>query len=232
MNEQIATSLALALNHQLAVPEIESLLEKPKHVTVGDVALPCFKLAKKLGKSPQTIAAEIKKNLKCDVIQSVDILGGYVNLFFNQSIITQQVLTKIVQEQQLYGTHVTNKGNVVFDFSSPNIAKPFSMGHLRSTVIGNALANIAEKNGYKAIRINHLGDWGTQFRMLINHLKEVYPNYLKELPPLSDLTAFYKEAKEKFDKDPDFNKKSQLTVVDLQQGDPDCRKAWETLCLQ
>jgi len=101
---------------------------------------------------------------------------------------------------------------------------------LRSTIIGESICRILEFQGHKVHRVNHLGDWGTQFGMLINHLKEVYPNYLKELPPLSNLTAFYKEAKEKFDKDPDFNKKSQLTVVDLQQGDPDCRKAWEALC--
>jgi arginyl-tRNA synthetase len=119
---------------------------------------------------------------------------------------------------------------LVVDFSSPNIAKEMHVGHLRSTILGESICRILELQGHKVHRVNHLGDWGTQFGMLITHLKEAFPNYMTELPPLSDLTAFYKEAKNKFDLDADFKKKSQLTTVDLQQGDADCRKAWEALC--
>ncbi len=227
MNEQIATSLAMALNHQLTGTEIELLLEKPKHVAVGDVALPCFQLAKKLGKSPQTIAADIKKNLQCDMIQSVDIVGGYVNLFFNQAIITQQVLTKIVQEQQLYGTHVANKGNVVFDFSSPNIAKPFSMGHLRSTVIGNALANLAEKNGYHAIRINHLGDWGTQFGKLIVAYKRWGQQQTIAAAPIEELLKIYVKFHEEAEQDATLIEEARAAFKALEDKDEEALALWQ-----
>lgn len=226
MNKQIANCLALALNHQVAEAEIVTLLEKPKHVDVGDVALPCFTFAKKLGKSPQTIAAEIQMNLKCELIQSVEIVGGYVNLFLNQSIITQQVLTKIVQEQHLYGTQVANQGNVVFDFSSPNIAKPFSMGHLRSTVIGNALANIAEKNGYHAIRINHLGDWGTQFGKLIVAYKLWGHQERIEAAPIEELLKIYVKFHEEAEHDASLIEQARAAFKALEEKDEEALALW------
>ncbi len=171
MNKQIADRIAVVLKQQITGgEEILSLLEKPKSLELGgDVAFPCFTLAKVWKQSPQSIAAQIASQLNHDSIERVQAVGGYVNIFLAQQQVTQQVLSKILRDKQQYGTISTKMGTVVLDFSSPNIAKPFSMGHLRSTVIGNALANIAEKNGYQAIRINHLGgDWGgTQFGKLI-----------------------------------------------------------------
>ena len=167
MHKQIAEILETALNGQLAQHEIEQLLEKPKHQNLGDIAFPCFTLAKKLRKSPQMIAQELAAKIKTPLIEEVQVVGGYLNLFLNKKIITQKVLSTIAQLKETYGQQEKQHKNVVIDFSSPNIAKPFSMGHLRSTVIGNALSNIAEKNGYTAIRVNHLGDWGTQFGKLI-----------------------------------------------------------------
>lgn len=107
---------------------------------------------------------------------------------------------------------------VVVDFSSPNIAKEMHVGHLRSTIIGESICRILEFLGHKVHRVNHLGDWGTQFGMLICHLKEAYPDFLTSLPVLSDLTAFYKQAKDKFDNNPEFKKRAQLMVVELQNG--------------
>ncbi|MFJ7666565.1 arginine--tRNA ligase [Lysinibacillus sp. NPDC097195] len=226
MNVEIATSLAKALNQQVEVTEMATLLEKPKHADVGDLALPCFKLAKILGKSPQTIAAEIEKNLKCDMIQSVTIVGGYVNLFFNQSLITQQVLKKIRKEQRLYGTNLTNKGNVVFDFSSPNIAKPFSMGHLRSTVIGNALANLAEKNGYHAIRINHLGDWGTQFGKLIVAYKLWGQQQTIAAAPIEELLKIYVKFHEEAEQDTSLIEQARAAFKALEDKDEEALALW------
>jgi arginyl-tRNA synthetase len=131
-----------------------------------------------------------------------------------------------------HGIHIEEdrRLTIAVDFSHPNIAKEMHVGHLRSTILGESLCRILEAQGHNVHRINHLGDWGTQFGMLINHLKEAYPDYQNNLPSLSDLTTFYKEAKKKFDTDADFKKKAQLTVVDLQRGDPECRKAWQALC--
>lgn len=226
MNLQIAKSIASALNNQVEVEEIEKLLEKPKHVDLGDFSLPCFKLAKKLGQSPQLIASNIQKNLTCDVIQSVEIVGGYVNLFLNQHIITQQVLKQIVKEQHLYGTSLTRKGNVVFDFSSPNIAKPFSMGHLRSTVIGNALANIAEKNGYNAIRINHLGDWGTQFGKLIVAYKRWGHQQTIEAAPIEELLKIYVKFHEEAERDTTLIEQARVAFKALEDKDEEALALW------
>ena len=123
-----------------------------------------------------------------------------------------------------------NPKKVLVDFSSPNIAKEMHVGHLRSTILGESVCRILEFNGHKVLRVNHLGDWGTQFGMLINYMKMEYPNFLEKMPDIADLTSFYKSAKEKFDKNPEFKKKSQETVVSLQSGDPECLNAWKIVC--
>ncbi|KOS64128.1 arginine--tRNA ligase [Lysinibacillus sp. FJAT-14222] len=226
MNTQIAKSIAMALNNELTVTEIQNLLEKPRNLDLGDVAFPCFTLAKKFGKSPQSIATDIQNNLSCDVIQEVQVVGGYVNIFYHQPTITQQVLNQIVKEKNLYGTHQASKGNVVLDFSSPNIAKPFSMGHLRSTVIGNALANIAEKIGYKAIRINHLGDWGTQFGKLIVAYKKWGDQQTIEAAPIEELLKIYVKFHEEAEQNDTLNEQARAAFKALEDGDEEALALW------
>ena len=139
--------------------------------------------------------------------------------------------------------HLSNPQTCVVDFSSPNIAKEMHVGHLRSTIIGEAVCRILEAAGHKVHRVNHVGDWGTQFGMLIQYLKEEYPDVcahmhdnddkaaaVVELPNITDLTGFYKNAKQRFDEDEEFKKQSQLNVVDLQSGDPECLQIWKMLC--
>jgi len=123
-----------------------------------------------------------------------------------------------------------DKSGVVVDFSSPNIAKEMHVGHLRSTIIGEAVCRILEYTGKTVERVNHVGDWGTQFGMLIQYLKEEYPNFHEDIPNITDLTAFYKNAKSRFDESAEFKKISQLNVVKLQAGDEECRKIWQVLC--
>ena len=120
----------------------------------------------------------------------------------------------------------------VVDFSSPNIAKEMHVGHLRSTIIGESVCRILEFNGFQVHRVNHVGDWGTQFGMLIQFLKEEYPDVGEsdELPNITDLTLFYKQAKQRFDESPEFKKTSQTNVVKLQSGDAECLKIWKMLC--
>ncbi|MFB7157812.1 arginine--tRNA ligase [Lysinibacillus sp. NPDC056232] len=227
MNTQIAKSIAVALNNELSVNEIQNLLEKPKNLDLGDVAFPCFTLAKKLRKPPHTIASDIKNNVNCDLIQEVQVVGGYVNIFYRQPTITQQVLSQIVKEKNLYGAKQESKGNVVLDFSSPNIAKPFSMGHLRSTVIGNALANITEKNGYKAIRINHLGDWGTQFGKLIVAYRKWGDQKTIEAAPIEELLKIYVKFHEEAEQDDLLNEQARTAFKALEDGDEEALALWQ-----
>lgn len=227
MNTQIAKSIALALNNELSVNDIQNLLEKPKNLDLGDLAFPCFTLAKKLRKSPNSIASDIKNNLSCDLIQEVQVVGGYVNLFYHQPTITHQVLSQIVKEKNLYGTQQESKGNVVLDFSSPNIAKPFSMGHLRSTVIGNALANITKKNGYQAIRINHLGDWGTQFGKLIVAYRKWGDQKTIEAAPIEELLKIYVKFHEEAELDDTLDEQARTAFKALEDGDEEALALWQ-----
>ncbi|MGE7694423.1 arginine--tRNA ligase [Lysinibacillus sp. NPDC094177] len=227
MHTQIAKSIAEALNNELSVNEIQNLLEKPKNLDLGDVAFPCFTLAKKLRKAPHSIASDIKNKLNCDLIQDVQVVGGYVNIFYHQPTITHQVLSQIVKEKNLYGTQHESKGNVVLDFSSPNIAKPFSMGHLRSTVIGNALANIAEKNGYKAIRINHLGDWGTQFGKLIVAYRKWGDQQTIKAAPIEELLKIYVKFHEEAEQDDTLNEQARSAFKALEDGDKETLALWQ-----
>jgi arginyl-tRNA synthetase len=122
------------------------------------------------------------------------------------------------------------KQRVLVDFSSPNIAKDMHVGHLRSTIQGDSICRIFEFLGNEVLRVNHVGDWGTQFGMLITELDDAFPNWINECPEISDLQSFYQNSKKRFDGEPEFKKKSQETVVKLQSGDEHCKKAWELLC--
>ena len=124
----------------------------------------------------------------------------------------------------------TKKQKVVVDFSSPNIAKEMHVGHLRSTIIGESICRILEYMGHEVVRANHVGDWGTQFGMLIAYMKETFPDYETNQPDIKDLDTYYKQARHRFDSDPNFKKISQETVVRLQAYDEDCIKAWKMIC--
>ena len=119
---------------------------------------------------------------------------------------------------------------VLVDFSSPNIAKNMHVGHLRSTIQGDSISRILEFLGYEVMRVNHVGDWGTQFGMLIEELNDKFPDFLTSSPNLGDLQTFYQNAKKRFDDEPEFKKKAQLNVVKLQSGEEQCVKAWQILC--
>ena len=125
---------------------------------------------------------------------------------------------------------VIDKKRVIVDFSSPNIAKEMHVGHLRSTIIGDSICRLLEFLEHDVLRLNHVGDWGTQFGMLIAHLQDRFPNYTEVSPPISDLQAFYKESKSRFDTDEDFKKRAYSCVVSLQSGDKNSLKAWHLIC--
>ena len=172
---------------------IYSFIQLTKDETNGDYSFPCFRLAKELKKSPQLIANEIKENLKIDgtSIEKVEIVGGYLNFYINKTIITKEVLNEISNSTNYGKSKIGNGKNIVIDYSAPNIAKPFHIGHLRSTVIGGALYNIYKYLGYNVTGINHLGDYGTQFGKLIEGYKLWGEEYDLEKDPINELTKIY-----------------------------------------
>ncbi|MFJ8066879.1 arginine--tRNA ligase [Psychrobacillus sp. NPDC096426] len=146
----------------------ENMIEIPMYAHLGDYALPCFPFAKKLRKSPVLLAQGLASSIQDESIEKVQAVNGYVNIFIKRTTFAHSILTTILNQGKQYGTsHIGAGGVVSIDMSSPNIAKPFSMGHLRSTVIGNSIALLHEKSGYQPVKINHLGDWGTQFGKLL-----------------------------------------------------------------
>ncbi len=196
-------------------------------------------LAKPLGQPPRKIAEAVVEQLKADpafteLCQDPQIAGpGFINLTLKPERLAAEVQARL-GDQRLGVPAVEQAAPVVVDFSSPNIAKEMHVGHLRSTIIGDSLARVLEFRGHPVLRLNHVGDWGTQFGMLITHLKQVAPEALDtaDAVDLGDLVAFYREAKKRFDEDEAFQTTSREEVVKLQGGDPVSLKAWGLLCDQ
>uniref|UniRef100_A0A8D0QDM6 Arginine--tRNA ligase, cytoplasmic n=1 Tax=Sus scrofa TaxID=9823 RepID=A0A8D0QDM6_PIG len=180
--------------------------------------------------NPREIAENITKNLPDnEYIEKVEIAGpGFINIHLKKSFVSQQLTNLLVNGVQLPAIGANKK--VIVDFSSPNIAKEMHVGHLRSTIIGESMSRLFEFAGYDVLRINHVGDWGTQFGMLIAHLQDKFPDYLRVSPPIGDLQAFYKESKKRFDTEEEFKKRAYQCVVLLQSKNPDILKAWKLIC--
>lgn len=179
--------------------------------------------------TPGAVAEAIKDGLpQNEVFSSITVAPqGFVTVKLSEAWITQQCYECIINDVEY--TDAPRKRAVV-DFSSPNIAKEMHVGHLRSTIIGESMCRILEFCGHEVHRLNHVGDWGTQFGMLIEYMKEVFPNFMTQLPDIGDLQEFYKASKKRFDEDEEFKKKAQLSVVDLQSGGEFARKAWQKIC--
>ncbi|MGL5060883.1 MAG: arginine--tRNA ligase [Microcoleus sp.] len=192
-------------------------------------------LGKKLGKQPRAIASTIIENLDiADICETPEIAGpGFINLRLKPAYLEEQI-SAIAADPRLGIVKKETPQRVAIDFSSPNIAKEMHVGHLRSTIIGDAIARILEFQGRDVLRINHVGDWGTQFGMLIAYLREVHPEALTtaDALDLGDLVAFYRQAKRRFDEDETFKETARKEVVKLQTGAEDTNRAWKLLCEQ
>lgn len=222
-----AEEIALSLNGIMEFADIIKLIEQPKYDTQGDLAFPCFTLAKILKKSPLTIANELALDVSHPLFEKVVAEGPYVNCFYNKSVVSLKVMKTVIDKQANYGSSdMGQTKTVTLDFSSPNIAKPFSMGHLRSTVIGNSLANISEKCGYKSVRINHLGDWGTQFGKLITAYKVWGKESDVKSEPISELLKLYVKFHEEAKADPSLEISARLWFKKLEDGDEEAHKLW------
>ena len=215
---------------------IDPILVPTANPKFGDFqANVAMSLSKQLQTNPRAIATQIVDHLAVDdLCEPPEIAGpGFINLRLKTTYLAAQ-LKAIQADARLGIAPVKPPQRTIVDFSSPNIAKEMHVGHLRSTIIGDSIARVLEFMGHDVLRLNHVGDWGTQFGMLITHLQEVCPNALAdpEAVEIGDLVAFYKEAKKRFDDDDDFKTRSRNAVVGLQAGDGAARQAWKILCQQ
>lgn len=209
--------------------EITGYIEVPDNTSFGDYAFPCFKLAKQFKKAPQIIAQELKEKLVLnkEIIEKIEIVGGYLNFFINRQTLVRTVLEEIAYKKEEYGKQTIGEGkNIVIDYSSPNIAKPFHIGHLRSTVIGGALYNIYQFLGYHTIGINHLGDYGTQFGKLIEGYKRWGDEYHIEENPIDELTKIYVRINQLCKEDETVLQACRDNFKKLEDGDSYCTELW------
>lgn len=232
LNEVFATAI------QAAYPTLTSLpvvITESTKAAFGDYqcnsAMPICQIFKghNIKVSPRDVAVKVLENVPMSpLISKMDIAGaGFINIFLSKEYATSAIKSILEDGVQ---PPPAKRMRVVVDFSSPNIAKQMHVGHLRSTIIGDSVSRLVEYLGHDVLRLNHLGDWGTQFGMLIAHLEDRFPNFAKESPPIHDLQSFYKESKKRFDEDEEFKKRAYDRVVKLQSGDPICKKGWELIC--
>ena len=225
--ELIASELAKVID-SLDQDAILNLLEQPKTSDLGDIAFPAFSLAKVERKAPQAIAADIAEKIDQSAFEKVVATGPYVNFFLDKSKISDQVIKSVIEAGADYGQQDEGHGqNITIDLSSPNIAKPFSVGHLRSTVIGDALSNIFRKMGYNTIKINHLGDWGKQFGLLMVAYKKWGSKEAVEANPIDELLKLYVRINAEIENDPELDEEGRLWFKKLEDGDPEATELWQ-----
>ncbi|MDP3558930.1 MAG: arginine--tRNA ligase, partial [Legionellaceae bacterium] len=226
----IQSGLQALQQEGLQVPEDSSIMiERPRDRSHGDFSSNiAMLLAKKMGMSPRALAEKLLLLIPEHVdLLKVEIAGpGFLNFYVNESYLAK-ALSTMMTSPTLGASPVSEPQCVVVDYSSPNLAKEMHVGHLRSTVIGDALVRILTFQGQRVIRQNHVGDWGTQFGMLLAHLQD-QASTESVSTQLKDLEDFYRAAKKRFDMEPDFAEKSRMMVVKLQSGDPQCQTLWKT----
>ncbi|WP_373787925.1 arginine--tRNA ligase, partial [Jeotgalibaca porci] len=227
LKKLVANEIHRHVAEHLSEEQVYGLLEKPKHAEHGDIAFPAFSLAKIFRKAPQMIAQDLAEKIDSPAISKTEPVGPYLNFFLNKEVISAEILKEVVTQKDDYGQSDYGKGQTVpIDMSSPNIAKPMSMGHLRSTVIGNALANIVEKVGYKPVKINHLGDWGTQFGKLIVAYKKWGDVEKVEQDPIAELLKLYVQFHEVAEEQPELEDEARAWFKKLEDGDQEATELW------
>ncbi|HHF7053219.1 TPA: arginine--tRNA ligase [Streptococcus mutans] len=226
-NRLIAKEIA-AIVPALEQETILNLLEKPKKSSMGDLAFPTFSLAKTMRKAPQIIASELVGQINNSYFEKVEAVGPYINFFLNKSEISAQVLKEVIKKREDYAQAAIGQGrNIVIDLSSPNIAKPFSIGHLRSTVIGDALSNIFQKLGYETVKINHLGDWGKQFGLLIVAYKKWGSEEAVRSHPIDELLKLYVRINAETKNHPELDEEAREWFRKLENNDEEALALWQ-----
>lgn len=223
----------LKQNNTLKIEGLQDFIETPPNSDMGDYAFPCFRLAKDLKKSPQLIATDLEKiiveNLNTDIIEKVEIVGGYLNFYINKLTLIKEVLTTIENEKEKYGsTNIGNGQNAVIEYSSPNIAKTFHIGHLRSTVIGGALHKLYEFVGYNSIALNYLGDWGLQFGKVMAGLKLWKDEYdFSSEEEINIILKIYVRFNKEEKENPELTNLAREMFKKLENKEPEAISQWE-----
>jgi arginyl-tRNA synthetase len=226
LKEMIKADIHEVLKEYVNIDDI--VIENPKDRKMADYAVPCFSYAKAMRKSPMDIALLIKEGIKNDNYEKIEVVNGYLNIFVKKNKTTEHILNNILANKDKYGSNdLGNNKTIVIDYSSPNIAKPFGVGHLRSTVIGNALKNICQKNGYNVVGINHLGDWGTQFGKLISAYKRWGNEENVKENPIDELKKLYVKFHEEVKTNPELDDEGRSYFKLLEDGDSESLKLWE-----
>lgn len=226
--EEIAKAIAKVTN--IEEKQLREYIEIPPNSDLGDYAFPCFKLAKDLRKAPQAIAEDIKTNIEIDsnVIEKIEIVGGYLNIYVNKSTLAENVLKEVYDKKEKYGSsNIGNGRNVVIDYSAPNIAKPFHIGHLRSTVIGGALYKIYNFVGYNSVGINYLGDWGLQFGKVMAGYDMWKDEYDFEESEIQALLKIYVRFNQEEKDNPELTEKAREYFKRLEDGNEKEVEMWK-----
>jgi len=213
---------------ELSEEEILVMIETPPNSEMGDFAFPCFRLAKIFKKAPNVIANDIAETLhKEDFIEKIESAGGYLNFFIDKNYFIKAVIGEVLLNKETYGSSLMGNGkNVIVEFSSPNIAKPFHIGHIRTTVIGNSLYKIYKFLGFNTITINHLGDYGTQFGKLIVAFKNWGDEEEVRLNPIPTLLKLYVKFHDEAEANPHFEDESREWFRKLEDGDAEATRLW------
>ena len=224
--QKIANLLASQVEYD--IEGLKKLIEIPPKAEMGDFAFPCFALSKILRKAPNKIAEELKTNLNNEGFEKIENLGPYINFFVDKKSFSKNTIEKVLSDGDNYGSSENGKGKTVcVEYSSPNIAKPFHVGHLFTTAIGNSLYKMFNNQGYNAVGINHLGDWGTQFGKLISAYHRWVDETALEKDPITELLRIYVKFHEEAEKDPSLDDEARAYFKALENGDKDATALWK-----
>ncbi len=229
IKEIIAESIVLSLDNKISKNDVLDKIEIPKDKEHGDFSYPCFNLAKILKNSPVNIANTIKEKIVLnDKISKVEVINGYLNFYLNNTNVTSTVLNEIISKNEKYGdTNIGNGENIIVEYSSPNIAKPFHLGHFRNTVLGASLYNMYKICGYNVTRINHLGDWGRQFGLLIEGYKRFKDEYDITKDSLNVLLDIYIRINKLAKEDESIFDIARENFKKLEEGNEEILKLWK-----
>lgn len=226
--EKIAVVLSEAIEG-LSADEIKDMIEIPADSKMGDYAFPCFKLAKVLRKAPPMIAQGIAEKLQgAEMFEKVESVNAYVNMFLSRKVFMHELVSGVAADRDRFGSSdIGQNRKVIVEFSSPNIAKPFHIGHIRSTVIGNSIYKIHDFLGYDTVRINHLGDYGTQFGKMIVSYRRWGNEEDVTREPIKTLLSYYVKFHEEAENDPSLEDEARDVFTKLENGEPEETRLWQ-----